>query len=271
MNWGLPTKALRESWPGTLMFGASLALVEALLAYSLLNLRDQLAALVSQVRFLKVVFQGLFGVDAAGGFSPEMINSIAWMHPAALALIWGHAIMYCTRAPAGEVDRGTIDVLLGLPVSRWQLYLAETGVWLASGIVVLLLGVAGNFLGNLAAQGALRSDPGRLAIVIVNLLCLYLAVGGVAWLVSALSDRRGRAIGTVFAFCLGAFLLNYLAQFWSVADHVSFLSVLHYYRPLAILRDGTWPVRDMIVLLASGAALWTAGGIVFARRDLATV
>jgi ABC-2 type transport system permease protein len=193
------------------------------------------------------------------------------MHPAALALIWGHAIMYCTRVPAGEVDRGTIDVLLGLPVSRWQLYLAETVVWMASGTVILLLGVAGNVLGNQVAQGSLGAEPGRLVIVNVNLLCQYLAVGGVAWLVSALSDRRGRAIGTVFAFCLGEFLLNYIAQFWSVADRLSFLSVLHYYRPLAVLRDGTWPVRDMIVLLASGAALWTAGGIVFARRDLATV
>jgi ABC-2 type transport system permease protein len=271
MNWGLTTKALRESWPGTLMFGASLALVEALLAYSLLNLQTQIAAILSQVRFLRIVFQALFGAEAAGGLGPEMVSSIPWMHPAALALIWGHAIMYCTRVPAGEVDRGTIDVLLGLPVSRWQLYLAETVVWALSGTVILLLGVAGNVLGNQVAQGSLGSDPGHLVIVLVNLLCLYLAVGGVAWLVSALSDRRGRAIGTVFAFCLGEFLLNYLAQFWSVADRLSFLSVLHYYRPLAILRDGTWPVRDITVLLASAAALWTAGGVVFARRDLATV
>jgi hypothetical protein len=30
-------------------------------------------------------------------------------------------------------------------------------------------------------------------------------------------------------------------------------------------------VRDLIVLLACGAALWTAGGFIFARRDLSTV
>jgi len=271
MNRGLLAKALRESWRGTLVLGVGLAVAEVALAYALLKFQDELSVLWSQITFLQRAFRAIFGADVAGRPGPEMLSAIAWVHPAVFALVWAHAITYCTRIPAGEVDRGTIDVLLGMPVSRWQLYRTETIAWLASGAVILLLGAAGNMFGHLVAAGGARPDPRRLAIVIANLFCLYLAVGGLAWLVSAPSDRRGRAMGVVFAFVLASFLLNYLAQFWSPAERVSFLSLLHYYRPLPILHDGTWPVRDMIILLLSGGGLWTVGGFIFARRDLSTL
>ena len=271
MNRGCFAKALRETWPATLLFGVGLALAEAVLEYALLRFQDQISALWSQLGILQDAFRALLGADLGGRLGPEILSSIAWVHPAVLALVWAHAIAYSTRVPAGEVDRGTIDVLLGMPVSRWQLYRTETLLWVASGIVVLLMGAAGNALGSLAAARGVRPDPWRIAIVLVNLFCLYLAVGGLAWTASALNDRRGRAIGIVFAFLLGSFLLNYLAQFWTLADRLSFLGVLRYYRPLPILRDGTWPVGDMMVLVACGAVLWMMGGIIFSRRDLCTL
>jgi ABC-type transport system involved in multi-copper enzyme maturation permease subunit len=188
-----------------------------------------------------------------------------------LALIWTHAIVCCTRVPAGEVDGGTIDVLLGLPVSRWQVLVSETVVWLGSSLIVIALVILGNAIGTAAADPALPPSAARRVITAVNLLCLYISVGSFAWLVSALSDRRSRAITVVFGVVLASFLLNYVAQFWSVADGVSFLSILVYYRPLVVLRDGSWPIKDMSVLLTLSVLLWFAAGIVFARRDLSTV
>jgi hypothetical protein len=114
-----------------------------------------------------------------------------------------------------------------------------------------------------------------MVVVTVNLFCLYLAVGGLACLVSAMSERRGRAVATVFGILLASFLLNFLAQFWPPAEAVSRLSVLHYYKPLGVLRPGVmdagWPVADMLVLAGFAAVTWTAGGLWFARRDICTV
>ena len=201
---------------------------------------------------------------------PEMLPAIAWVHPVTLALIWGMALAFCTRVPAGEVDRGTIDVLLGLPVSRRQVWVTESLVWLTSGAVLVLLAAAGNRLGNAIANGP-DTDPAWMLVLAANLMCLYVAVGGLTWFLSSLCDRRGRAIGIALAFVLATFLLNYLAPVWDWADQHSSWSLLHYYVPLRILRDGTWPLHDMAVLAAFGAVFWTAGGIIFNRRDLATV
>src|SRR6185503_6888084 len=109
-----------------------------------------------------------------------------------------------------------------------------------------------------------------LLIVLANLFCLYFAAGGLAWFVSALSDRRGRAITIVFLLLLALFLLNYLAQFWHPLEKFVFLSPLHYHKPVTILASGAWPWKDMAVLLSTGGILWLCGGLIFARRDLCT-
>jgi ABC-2 type transport system permease protein len=273
MNRGLVLRALREWWPMTLGLAIALMLVEAILGYVLPTFREQFATQLMQLAFMQKLIGAMLGVDLAGGggaIGPELFTSIAWVHPVPLALVWAGAIVGCTRVPAGEVDRGTIDVLLGLPVSRRQVFLSESAVACAAGIALMAAAGAGHMLGALGVPPQLRAAPARLIIVLANLLCLYLAVGGIAWLVSSLSDRRGRAITAVFVIVLASFLLNYLAQFWKPAQQLAFLSILHYDRPLTIIRDGTCPTRDMLVLLTVAAAFWLTAGLIFARRDLAT-
>jgi ABC-type transport system involved in multi-copper enzyme maturation permease subunit len=196
---------------------------------------------------------------------------MAWVHPVPLALVWAHAIFSCTRVPAGEVDRGTADVLLSLPVSRWDVFLAETLVWLGCGAAILAAALGGNLLGSLGLPSAQRPELPRLLIVLLNLFCLYWAVGGFTALVSSFSSRRGRAMTLVFLVLLALFLLNYLAQFWQPLEKIAFLSPLHYHRPVETLSGGAWPWKDIAILLGAGAVMWIAGGAVFARRDLCTV
>ena len=270
MNRGLLAKTTREAWPITLFCGLGLALAEATMAYALLGFEEQISAAWSAFGLFQEIVRTVLGADMREQIGPETIAAIAWVHPLVLALVWAQPMVYCTRVPAGEVDRGTIDVLLGLPVARWQLYLTETVVWLAAGIVILFAAGTGNALGTAAAGGrAVRAA--RLALVMANLFALYIAVGGLAWLVSALSDRRGRALTVLFGAAVASFLVQYLAQFWSLAARISFLDLLHYYRPLSILQSGAWPARDIAVLLLVGTALWALAGAIFARRDLATV
>ncbi len=136
---------------------------------------------------------------------------------------------------------------------------------------MVAMGLVGSLIGARLVAPGLRGDSGALVIVVVYLYCLYLAVAGVACLVSSLSNQRGRAVGVVFAIVLLSFLLNFLAQFWEPAKSMAFLSVLNYYRPLLVLRNSSWPVADMLTLLAVGAVFWLAGALVFARRDICTV
>ena len=271
MNRGLIRRACREMWPATLLLGLVLVGVEAALAFVLPKFGGQMSQAWLQLDFARGIMQAMLGTQIAERIGPQMFQAMAWVHPVPLALTWAHAIVSCTRVPAGEVDRGTVDVLLGLPVSRWEVFFSETVVWLGCGAAIHAAALAGNLLGGLGTPSAERPEFAHLVIVLVNLFCLYVAVGGLAWLVSSMSDRRGRAMTALFVVLLALFLLNYLAQFWRPLEKFVFLSPLHYHRPVNALTSGIWPWKDLAVLLGVGGAMWFVAGVVFARRDLCTV
>ena len=271
MNRGLLIKALREVWPVTALLGGAMLLFEAILAYVLPTFAQQFSAQWLQMKFAQSIIKAMVGAEVVGEVGPDLFTSIPWVHPVVLALTWAHAIVVCTRVPVGEVDRGTVDVLLGLPISRWELFRSETLVWLCAGVVMLLAGLLGNAIGSAFVSAGIHAPMQRILLALVNLGCLYFCVGGAAWMLSSLSDRRGKAIAVAFIIVLASFLLNYIAQLWEPARRLEFLSILHYYRPLLIIRDGAWPVRDMLILIGLGLALWISAGITFARRDLSTV
>lgn len=271
MNRGLVIRAFRELWLTTLVLGLVLMGVEAALAFVLPKFSAQISQEWLQLDFARGIMQAMLGTEIADGIGPQMFQAMAWVHPVVLALAWGHALVCCTRVPAGEVDRGTADVLLGLPVSRWEVFLSETLVWLGCGAAMLAAALAGNLLGGLALPSEQRPPLSRILLVLLNFFCLYGAVGGLAWLVSSFSNRRSRAIAIVFLILLALFLLNYLAQFWQPLEQLLFLNPLHYHRPVNVLGSVAWPWRDLAVLTGVGGAMWLAGGVVFARRDLCTV
>ncbi|NIM33854.1 MAG: hypothetical protein GTN60_21285, partial [Pseudomonas stutzeri] len=220
MNAGLLLKSARETAVLLLIVSSALAIVEAIFSGVLPGLVQDIGAQVLQIPFIRTIFQALLGTDVGDMMVPEAIVAIAWVHPAVLALVWTYAVVFCTRVPAAEIERGSIDVLFGLPVSRWRVWLAEAAVFLVTGAVLLVLAMIGHRLGMLWMNPEQRPAMGRMFGVVSNLYCLYVAVGGAAFAISALSDRRGRATAGIFGLLLGSFLLSFLAQFWAPAKVV---------------------------------------------------
>jgi ABC-type transport system involved in multi-copper enzyme maturation permease subunit len=270
MMRGLLAKGAREALPGTVMFGVALSIVLALLTFVIPQVQEGISDIIVQMPIVKTMLSALLGVDVSEGLSAQMMQVFLWVHPVVLAIVWAHEIIECSRIPAGEIDRGTIDVLLGWPVSRPAMYLAHTIIWLVSGVVILLAG----WLGHLTTSGemapSMRPSARDALIILLNLYCVYLAVGSVAMLVSSLSERRGRAIGIVFGFVVASFLVNFLAQFWEPAEHVAWLSVMRYYRPADTIVEGGVPWRDMLILTGTGLVAWCVAGAVLVRRSICT-
>lgn len=268
---GLLRKIVLEVRLSVVLFSVGLAVVMFLLTSLLPKVLGDIDQVFERLPFIKPILTALIGVDLDNGFTGQMMQAFLWVHPTVLSLLWAHELIYCSRIPAAEIDRGTVDFLLGLPVSRWKIYFSETIGWMISGAVIVGVGL----VGHLAAASALQPEmrPGAFAImcIVVNLFAVYLAVGGLAFLVSASSDRRGRAVGVMFAILLASFLLNFLAQFWDPAKAVSFLSVMEYYRPAVVIQSGSLPWTDVAVLSLIALTAWSAGGLLFRFRSICTV
>ncbi len=271
MNAGLIAKTVREVWVVTLLFAVGMGLAQAGLSHFLPTIFDQMSEQLLAMPFIQNIFKAFLGPEGALSVGPDMLSAFPWTHPVILILTATMTILFCSRMPAGEVDVGTADVLLGLPVSRLSIYAAEALVWIAAGLLLIGLGLAGNVIGALSSESTAPFKFLPRLIAAANLYCLYLAIGGITWFVSSLGNRRGRVCGVVFAIVLVSFLLNFLAPFNKVVERVSIFGLLNYHRPQEIITSGAWPITDMLVLMAVGALTWLAGAVIFTRRDIATI
>lgn len=273
MNRGVILKSLRETGPTTLLLGLVLLAVETAFNFVLPTFQEQIGAMFPQMKMFQNLIKALTGAEMPpdlAGLGPEVLQSLCWAHPVVLVVVWAHAAIVCTRVPAAEIERGTIDVLLGLPLSRASLFVSESVVWMLSGAALMVFAFVGHRLGSALGPAELRPAAARVMVILANLWCLYLAVGGLSWLLSAYCSRRGPAAAAVFVVLVVTFVINYLAQFWEPLRKVAWLSLLKYYRPLLVLQDGRVPWVDLGVLLVLAALMWGLAAVVFARRDIST-
>ncbi|MDA7980327.1 MAG: ABC transporter permease [Pirellulales bacterium] len=272
MNLGLTYKSVRETWALTLFCAIGVLLFEAVISYVVITYAPRIVNFwksLEESPILEMV-SVLMGVDPEKFGGPDQLIALAWVHPVILATLWAHEITFCTRMPAGEVQRGTSDILLSWPVPRWTILVSECLVWMCSGALLFVMVAAGNRVGHYIADTDSPTPVGHILPVLVNFFALYLVVGGVAWLASVLTDRRGRAISVTFSVVIVSFLINFLVPFWKPAEHVAFLGLLHYYQPAAILKQGEWPLGNIVTLLSAGFVLWMASLFIFSRRNVST-
>jgi ABC-2 type transport system permease protein len=268
MNRALVLKSFRDS---RALIAAALivaAVFEILFVLAMKDVAPEVIVFLRRFGFLQRLFQALISFDLSAGASPTMLVVLGLLHPFLSAVSWATLVAIGTRLPAGEIDRGTADLLLSLPITRASVYASTSLVWLLTGLALAAATWTGVALGTVLVRFPEPVDLTRIGMAGANQAALLLAIGGTTALVSCLVNRRGIAVAIVVALLLASFLVNFLAAFLTLAETIEFLGFLHYYRPVDIVRAGRWPVRDLCVLGAVAIVTWTAGLFVFRRKDI---
>ncbi len=267
---GLLLKSFREVWFSTCIFAVCLGSIKALFAYVLPTFAKDFEMLWAPT-FVKSIIGAMLGTEIGDSIGPFTFAAISWVHPLVIALVWTHELTFCSRLPAGEIDRGTIDVVMSLPVSRVRLYVCDSLVWLATGLFLIAFAVIGDLVGTAFVADGEKPAIHRVLAVAANFYGLYIGVGGFVYFLSSSSSSRGSVIRAALLILIASFLLNFLVPFWKPAKSFELLSALTYYRPMAVLNGGGLPLWDTAILAGGGFLFWAAGALRFRNRDICTV
>ena len=137
------------------------------------------------------------------------------------------AVTAGSNAVAGEEERGTLDLLLSLPVSRARVVLEKLGalvVEVAGLGLVLWLAL---WIGVRAA--GMDVAAAHLAGATASAVLLALAYGAIALLLGAATGRRALAAGVAGAAAVAAYLVNSLAPLVGALEGVQRASPFYHY------------------------------------------
>jgi ABC-2 type transport system permease protein len=246
----------------------------------------QFSPFMSPEMISRILFQGpgkivqtLMGGESIRLDHAQDMLSISFVHPLTQTILCVWAIGRASAAVAGEIDRGTMELLLAQPLARGRVLAAHLLVDLLT-IPVLCLSlwggiVLGTYLVGFWEEGQARLvvDPVAFGPALLNVAALVFAVSGYSIWLSARGRFRGRVLGLAVLLTLVQFLVNVIGQLWDVAEPLRACTVFYYYQPQQIILKPDWPAdpevwRRLGVLLAVGAVGYLGAWWTFRHRDL---
>jgi ABC-2 type transport system permease protein len=253
-------------------FGIFLAIAAAVLAgfefvlCAVVSTLNVPAILGELVKSLPPLMKDLI-VQYIGGFGPADLLAFGWNHPIALAVGGAAAIVLASRAVAGEIEGGTLELVLSQPISRARYFAGQVVFGLAGLAVLTLAGAAASWLGQ-RVYGLDGLGLGTLALLAANFFLLQAAWFAVTLLFSVFGREAGRVGFAGFLVALLSYLVAVVAGMWPRASFLLPYSPNAYYDPRVILKAGAVPAGSVAVLggLAVIGALLAWGR--FRSRDI---
>ena len=198
--------------------------------------------------------------------------ALAYIDPVAVFAVLSWALARGSDCVAGEIGRGTMEMLLAQPVSRLSV-LAIHAVVTTLGAAVL---AAAAWLGT--AQGVVAcklADEAPLAAFVpaaANLFALTFFLCAVCSMISACESYRWRAIGIMGGFYMVELVIKVVGRLAPNFEWLIYCTFLGAFEPqvlavsperalaLSLSYDGT--------LIGLGLAAYIVAAVVFCRRDL---
>lgn len=168
------------------------------------------------------------------------------------------ALLMAFDAVAGEVERGTLPLLLTYPVARWQVLTGKLIAHLAILALALLAGYGA------AAVAALWADPGAVAglAALARLFWTSVLLGatflGAGYALSSLARRPSGAAGLAVGLWLGIVVLYDLGLLAAIVADDGGAFTVHVF-PLALLANPADAFR--LFNLAAAEAAAAASGV----------
>lgn len=224
-------------------------------------------AVTELVKTLPPFLQSVFGDQLAAALSAPGILAFGWDHPVAHAVGAALAIGLATRAVAGELENGTLELVLSQPLSRGAYLAGQVGYALAALAAVTLAGVFGTVVGLKVFNLDVR-DPVRLLKLAVCFFLLQAAWYGLGLLFSVFGREAGRVAGAGFMLVLLSYIAQAVGRLLPGAAFLLPYSLHSYYAPRSILMDNVLAGRSVAVLGAVSLVGLTLAAACFIRRDI---
>jgi ABC-2 type transport system permease protein len=177
-------------------------------------------------------------------------------------------IAYAASALAGEIESGTIELLLAQPISRLKVFFSKY----FSGLILIIVFIA---LSNASVFPFARLYnitihwQNFITLSIIGFLFAF-AIFGFCFMLSAVYSSKGMPAAITGGLLIIMYALKIFATFQESLDKLKYASFFHYYDYKAALLNNHIDLLNVAVFLAVGIICTVVGAVIFVKRDIAT-
>ncbi len=257
-------KTLRDHRQGILGWVAALALLAIMDLAVFPTVHSQAGQMQQVLKAYPDALKAMFGLGADFGTGPGYFDAefFSFLGPMVVLAI---GIGFGAGATAAEEERGTIDWLMSVPLSRTRVMLEKSLGVLAAVLAAGLALAAVLLIGSPA--GGLGLGIGGIFAACASLVLLGWVYAAIALAAGAATGHRWAATGVGVALGLGGYLLTSLARIVPDLESWRWLSPFTWYASGDALR-GTLHAGYLAALAVTTLACLAVAVIAFRRRDL---
>lgn len=251
---------LFSRWRAILGWGIGLALFAALYIAVYPEMMADLGGLAD------LSIYRLFGIDL-GSFAGFIASVVVQIMPLFLGV---YVIILGTGILAGEEDNGTLELVLAMPITRWQIVTMKTAA--AALVLLAILGItaAGSALtlAIVAQTVTVDATPLQLFIALIAAWPLMLAVLAMGLFFGTVTPNRRAAVTFMAIIYVLSYLTNSIAGLAESLEPFQYISLFGYLDSTAsVFTDGVNPANGL-VLLAIAAGFFLLALLSFNRRNI---
>ncbi len=231
------------------------------------TLEGSLEALKSYIESFPEGVLSVFGIDAEifttfEGYIGSEQYTFVW--PIMMMLLM---ISFSSWMIAGEIERGSIEILLSQPISRVKIFFARYLAGVFNLLIFVIASIAPLFPMVALYDISIKSEN-FIKLGILGFL-LGLAIFGTSTLFSVILNERGKANFIPAGILIFMYVLNIIAGLKESLENLRYLSFFYYFNPNKILVFGEidkyswWVFIGTFVITTILSAIW------FQKRDIA--
>ncbi len=252
---------IRSRWKAILGWGFGLIL------YGAVYILIFPPGLFEQLKFLKdLSIYKLVGIQL-GSFEGYMASIILVYIPVLLGI---YCIIASTSTLAGEEDNGILELIVTMPLSRWQILTAKAIALSVAVLFIMIITSIGNalILAVIKINTPINVTPFGLFTALMSSVPLALGFIMIGLFLGAILPNRRLSATAMTIFFIASFFGENIAGIVKSLEPIKYLSLFNYYDTTAtIFTDGT-QLSDIAILLGVAAVFYVLALMCFKRRNI---
>jgi ABC-2 type transport system permease protein len=270
MNQALWRKSIRDARPLFLALAALMFGFHWLFVW--LTSLVELGAYKLILQALPGEFHSLVNMPIAKLATDTGRISLAYVDPVVIFAVLSWSLARGSDCVAGEIGRGTMEMLLAQPVSRLAVLGVQATVTTAGAALLAVAGWLGTAQGLAVCKLSDEVAAADFIPAAINLFALTFFLAAASSLVSACDSYRWRAIGVMGGFYIIELVIKVVGRLAPKFDWLMYGTFLGAFEPqvMVVSPERVWSMslRYDGVLIGLALACYLLAAIVFCRRDL---